>query len=285
MAITTEIREVTPEEAISILERNPDNRIVRQIRVQQLARDMKAGRWRLNGEAIKFNGNENLMDGQHRLLACVVAGKSFTTLIVRGLTDADHSTIDTGSSRTFSDELRWRGETNCAELAATVNLGWVYDEGSAAKSGKFGGSRGELLGWLRRNPDIRKSVSASRPVKELGIRRTAFGITHYLVLREHGEDVADLFTAHLLRGTNYADGDPCLVLRNYAVNLTARPTLRPSTVEWFAVILKAANAFLTGTPVRALRWRRLGPKRENFPTLVTKDNAIDVRDEYADDLS
>lgn len=55
------------------------------------------------------------------------------------------------------------------------------------------------------------------------------------------------------------------------------------TVEWFAITIKAANAFLTGTPVRNLRWRKLGPKRENFPTLVTKEDAIDVIEEYGSD--
>jgi len=289
VAITTDVREITPEEALSILERNQDNRTVRPKRVQQYARDMKAGRWRTNGQGLlfkgDFNGSGTLFDGQHRLLACVMAGKPFTTVVVTGLTDADHSTIDTGMIRSFADELRWLGEVNVAELAAVCLLGWTYDNDAPGKAGKIGGSRADLLSWLRKNPEVRESIRAGTSVKDLMIRRSAFSITHYIVSREHGAEVAGVFTRHLAGGIDYGEGDPCLALRSYAINTARTSTIRPSTVEWFAICLKAANHFLMGTPVKQLRWRRLGPARETFPVLVTKEDAIDVLDDYAHDLS
>lgn len=285
MSLEVSIREITPEEALQILDRNPDNRSVRQQRVQQYARDMKAGRWRIGAGALLFNGNGDLMDGQHRLLACVLAGKPFSTVVITGMTQADHATIDTGMTRTFSDELRWREESNVAELAAVCLLGWTYDNNQPGKAGKIGGSRIELLTWLNKNPDVRESVRAGRSVKELLMRTTAFTITHYIVVREHGPAVADAFLNHLMKGTDYAPGDPCLALRTYALTMSKSSTLRPSTVEWFAVCLKAANSFLTGRPIQRLHWRRLGPKRENFPALVSTTDAIDVLEDYADDLS
>lgn len=289
MSLEVSIREITPEEALQILERNQNNRVIRPRKVQQYARDMKSGRWRLNGQGLLFKGDYNgsgtLYDGQHRLLGCIMAGKSFQTLVATGLTEADHATIDTGMTRTFADELSWRGEANVRELASVCLLGWTYDNEGPAKAGKTGASRGELLNWLRKNPEVRESVRVSKAVKELMIRRSAFSITHYLILREHGVDVANTFEMHLGRGTDYGDGDPCLALRAYAVNVARVSAMRPSTVEWFAICIKAANHFLAGVPVKQLRWRRLGPARENFPTLVTKEDAIDVLSDYANDLS
>lgn len=282
MALTVETREITPEEALAILERNENNRTVRHNRVQQYARDMKSGKWRLNGSTILFNGSGKLIDGQHRLLACVVAGKPFTSIVISGLTDADHSTIDTGMTRTFSDELRWRGETRVASLAAVCLLGFTYDNDQPGKAGKTSASRAELISWLKKNPDVRESVLASNGVKDLLIRESAFAITHYLVLREHGADAAAAFRNHLISGTDYGEGDPCLALRRWATTKAQVSALRPSTVEWFAICLKSANHFLRGQPIQQLGWKRLGAKRENFPAIVTREEAVG---DYADYLS
>jgi hypothetical protein len=72
---------VTPDQALKWLEdTNTNNRSVRDIHVQRLASDMKNGKWRgFNGEAIRFDSLGRLVDGQHRLWACTVAGVPFDT--------------------------------------------------------------------------------------------------------------------------------------------------------------------------------------------------------------
>jgi hypothetical protein len=273
--LKSEIRTITPEEALKILERNQNNRRVRQSRVETYARDMKAGRWKVNGVPLVFNSSGKLHDGQHRLLACVQAGKPFTTLVVWGVSDSAHSTIDTGMARTMADELRWQGETSAAELGAVLNLCWQYDTGVIMDPFRTP-SRNDLLSYLRRHPNIRKSIDHHRPVRPLAIRGTAFAATHYLIAREHGDETADLFSLSVIEGTNYSEGDPCLMLRKYATTVAAKRTERPNTTEWFAVCIKAANAWLLGRPVHNLRWRRVGPNREKFPSIVTKEEAGDV---------
>ena len=102
--------EITPELAEKWLEKNDQNqRHVISAHVRRLAEDMKSGKWEQNGETIKFDTEGNLLDGQHRLLACIEAGVSFTSIVVTGIQNAARMTIDVGTQRTPKDVLRFGG--------------------------------------------------------------------------------------------------------------------------------------------------------------------------------
>ena len=58
---------ITPTMALNWLEHaNTNNRKIIEAYVKKLARDMKAGRWRLTHEGIAFDPHGVLLDGQHR---------------------------------------------------------------------------------------------------------------------------------------------------------------------------------------------------------------------------
>lgn len=274
MTVKWEVRTITPEEALAMLERNTNNRTLRWGYVETLARDMKAGKWVFNGDAIRLNGSNNIMDGQHRLHACVRSGKSFQTIVITGLTDSAHATIDTGAKRTLGDELKWMGKTNVNNLAAVIALVWHYDNNRTAM-GQGGISRAESLTLLRRQPDIEESLVYQRGGRDLGLMGSAYSAACHLLRREHGKEMADEFTTHLTAGTDYTDDDPCLALRNYALSARMRTLYRPSRVDWMAVTIKTMNYYLMGRPLKNLRWRRAGKSKEDFPTLLTKQDIGD----------
>jgi len=77
-----EVVTVTPEIAGRWLAANcdiPFNSV--QYKVDQYARDMLAGHWPLAGEGIRFDEADQLIDGRHRLRACVKAGVPFQTYV------------------------------------------------------------------------------------------------------------------------------------------------------------------------------------------------------------
>lgn len=273
MALQVEVREITPQEAAQILEQNTRNRSVRHRKVEMYARDMREHRWRENGESIKFNGDGTLYDGQHRLLACVLANTSFTTLVVRGLRNTAHSTIDVGATRTMGDELRWLGETNPNELAAALRLAWSYDKSDF--SNNTPPSRGDLLAFLKKYPDVRSSLRGIKVAKAVGLQRSPFCAALFIMQREHGPERVDEFLASLAGGTGYEEGDPCLALRTYAVNVAGTRKFRPTPIDWLAITLKAMNHWLAGRAVKNLSWRRVGPKKEPFPQIVSKEEVGD----------
>lgn len=81
-----EIEIITPKEAIYILENhNPKNRPVSENTVQSYALDMKNKQWTLTHQGIAFDVNGNLIDGQHRLWACVFSNVPLKTMVFRDL--------------------------------------------------------------------------------------------------------------------------------------------------------------------------------------------------------
>src|ERR1039458_6783003 len=61
----------------------------------EIAIEMEEGRYKYNGLPILFGSDGVLLDGQHRLTACVEAGVTFDTDVVFGLDPTVLDTIDT----------------------------------------------------------------------------------------------------------------------------------------------------------------------------------------------
>jgi hypothetical protein len=121
-AILTDIAEITPEIATELLSRNTHNRRVKASKITQMVRDILAGHWELNGEAIKFSQTGVLLDGQNRLTAVVQAEKSIDSVVVYGLPDVAQRSMDQGIKRTFADSLVMDGVPNAREVQTVVNL-------------------------------------------------------------------------------------------------------------------------------------------------------------------
>ena len=68
--------------------------------VKAYADDMTAGLWELNGEALVFDSDGFLKDGQHRLAAIIMSGKTIETAVIRGV-DPNVNVFDIGWKRTI----------------------------------------------------------------------------------------------------------------------------------------------------------------------------------------
>lgn len=100
---------ITPEMAEIMLEKNIANRKVNQANVNRIAADMATGNYKLNGETIKISPNHEILDGQHRLLACVKSNMPFKTYIVYNVERETIGTIDMGKGRSVADSLNVMG--------------------------------------------------------------------------------------------------------------------------------------------------------------------------------
>ena len=118
---------ITPDIANRWLETfNTNNRSIRDSHVDLLAHDMAVGHWKENGDAICFSKDGRLIDGQHRLWACVQSGAQFTSLVVRGIDDDAYMTKDAGLRKTAGDFMGpMDGEKNVTLLSAALRPLWV----------------------------------------------------------------------------------------------------------------------------------------------------------------
>jgi hypothetical protein len=109
-SLQTGVAHITPELAKQLLDTtNHDNRPLKPAHVKMPVTAIN-DEWMLNGETIAFSKSGRLLDGQHRLTACVNTGKAFQTVIIKGIEDeAAFGTIDTGKPRSVTDLMSLQG--------------------------------------------------------------------------------------------------------------------------------------------------------------------------------
>jgi hypothetical protein len=122
---------VTPEQAAEWLSKNAtNNRRMSKKTIKQYKNDMLTGNWRLTGEAIKFDSNGRLIDGQHRLAAIVAAKIPVEILIITGLEPDTIQVLDTGRTRSSGDALVISGAmANANAIAALARKIIAYQGG------------------------------------------------------------------------------------------------------------------------------------------------------------
>jgi hypothetical protein len=114
---------ITPQLAAEWLGMNVEiNRSVRNAKVASIARDIKTGAWRITHQAIAFDWDGKLIDGQHRLRAIVKSEIPTKVWVFRGLDPHCFTVIDSGCARTASDALKKHGIKNTTAVAAGVRL-------------------------------------------------------------------------------------------------------------------------------------------------------------------
>lgn len=242
--ISTEFVTVTPEIAEAWLDHNDGNRKVKTSVVEKYARDMEAGKWELTGDPIRFDHNAVLIDGQHRLMACVRAKKPFKTVVMYGLEPVTKSVIDTGKVRSIADVVTMMGAPNSVQLTSTARLMMREKSGNQSNKG-FVASHSEVIEFLERHPTLGGSVrlvANLRPPK--GIPITAVTMVHYCaaVLMNKREQ-AETFVKVFNDGIPTYNGDPAHACRERLIRIgTSKYELRRN--EAINAIKHAWNLFV-----------------------------------------
>lgn len=116
---------VTPEIAEAWLKKNhPSNRPIAWRSVEAMANDMRSGQWILTHACVAFDGQGNLIDGQHRLSAVVHAGVAVPMFVVSNNDASFHDPIDRGRPRSIATILgvHFR-DTACANVLRMLEQG------------------------------------------------------------------------------------------------------------------------------------------------------------------
>lgn len=271
---------ITPEKAQRYLNSMVSNRTLTDQRVVDYALVMDDGGWIINGETLKFNDEGQLIDGQHRLQACILAGKSFKTLVARGVSDPQaFATIDVGKTRTAGDVFSIAGIVDSNHMSGAANIIFLYKKRQLTTAGPKGLSQGhKLRNMVRGTPYVNASYSRM-PTKdellafvqdELGVERlhTSVKLTrnsgavrllpmaqlsacHYLFAEKNREE-ADRFMNELGQGVGLQVGDPVLTLRE---RLITSKTGTTRLTRWAALlmVIKAWNKRREGGALKQLK--------------------------------
>lgn len=220
--------EITPKMAAALLKSNVGNRPVSYQSVIFLKQEILAGRWVRNGDAIRFAHDGRLLDGQHRLMACVETNIAISTTVMLNLDPASQMTIDGGRKRTNGDNLSLLGESYATSIAATMR--WIFLLARGEKNRRS--STAEILMLLDRYPQIRKSVAKAFGNKMKGGHPGMIAAIHFIVCEcLDMEKEADAFVEVFATGIPYYKGDPVQVFRERMLSMKmAGKPLVPSKV-------------------------------------------------------
>lgn len=265
---------ISPTYAKQLLSRNPMNRRSSPDRVQLLVNVLKAGQWKLNGETIIVAADGTLLDGQHRLQACVQAGVPFSTFIVFGVEKDTFDTIDSGKSRTGADNLHIKGYKNAILLAGALRLRALHE------SGNFSGTTAGLPGLTgaactsqglveiaERSQDL---IDAARDVVGK-YRKAGKLITQSLAIfflaefSKQDKSLAEMFFEDIEKGEGLSASDPTFLLRERLIE-RASSKRKISREEVAAITVKTWVAYRDSNPLRQLRYSMTGERREQFPS-------------------
>lgn len=206
--------DVTPGIAAEFLLRNHNNRPVKDSRVAQFADMMSRGEWPYTGEAIKFDTNGDLLDGQHRLLAIVRSGVVLKMHVIYGLPREHQLYMDLGTKRTAGDQLGMQlGMLNGNRVAALARLVMRWEAGTVL-SGNALVSVPDVVHWVSGRQDAvqRAGLLSERVYRVVRGRCSVIGAVAYRTAQKHPYESERFFT-RLATGADLTVGDPEHTLR------------------------------------------------------------------------
>lgn len=116
------IEDISPKKAREYLKKNTNNyRKLHRSVVKAYAEEMAAGRWETNGVPIIFSKDGVLKDGQHRLMAIIMSGKTIKMAVARGI-ENDVTIYDINVRRTLTDVARASGVDCSSTIIAVGNI-------------------------------------------------------------------------------------------------------------------------------------------------------------------
>ena len=262
--VLTEIKNVTPRMCTTWLENNTNNRPLNQRHVNILTRSMTKGDWDMNGESLKFDVDKNILDGQHRMWACVEANVPFKSMIVHNLPRTTFDTIDTGRIRQAHDVLAMRGEKDVLLLSGILKHIGRYYAGQMLSTNKTTNKEVEEL--LDLYPKARE-LSAMLGRSAYRVRWCSPSIigTCWFLASEKNKASADIFFNGLIFGADLAADSPILTLRNKFIDIHAHKGSYLTTPQKIELIIVAWNAFRAGKTQTRFKLPALAKDSKNFP--------------------
>jgi hypothetical protein len=253
------VETITPAKARKYLESMEKNRRVRKRVVERYALAMAADQWSFTGEPIIFSNKGVLLDGQHRLHACVESGVSFKTSVLRGVDADTFADMNTGASRTPGDALYVAGYSKTKLCAAAIKV--IHNLELMEEDDKIRSVRGrditrqDLMAFMEENEE--ELLACARVVEGEGktlLRPPSVFVALRFRFGQSNAMRAQQFFDQLVTGADLTADNPILRLRNYLTRELSQKNLRRS-LEWkVAVTIKCWNAWLRGDKVRQLKF-------------------------------
>lgn len=271
--IKTAIETITPEIAKAYLEHNTTNRNPNKNQVAYYARMMSEGKWVLNGESIIFDSEGNLIDGQHRLMAVVLANTPIQAIVVRDVEHEAFITIDRGKTRSISDAFSIKGISNSHRVSSIIrrfiimnrmntlgSLGSLQTTGGTEKTGKNKVSIQETLEEYNLRPEFwqeENSFASSCCSRFNILSGTEIAtVSSYLQLTKgYSAEVVHNFFKQIFF-EEHTKNKTLALFRRMAINDAMKERGRMTSLYKTQILVKSWEAYKKNIEYKVLRWNR-----------------------------
>jgi hypothetical protein len=254
--VTVNLETVTPSIAERWLEANENNRSLSNKYVSRYAKLMDEGEWMVAPDAIAFDTEGRLINGQHRLNAIIEHGESQRFIVARGLDPQVFMATDGGKTRQASDALDIEGYKNYSQLAAVARRVVLFEEDRLDHN--FGDvETHEIVDTVKRHdPKMPEAVAQTLNYRndiQGWLSPSNLGFV-YFTLSFRDESRASEFMYKVATGLKIEESsDPTKMLRDRLHDLARQP----GSVDYglqLALTIKAGNYYLNDETRKFLRW-------------------------------
>ncbi len=260
---------VTPELATKWLDLNENNRRVRTPHVDHFVGILERGEWMLLNDAIAFDWDNFMGNGQHRMMGMERAKIGGECLVLTGIDPETTKAMDRVRVRNLSDDFYIDGESNSSPLAAAVTGLWKWENGVFGTSSYKKPTTKQAEAVLAAHPAIRDGIAEARRLSNVGgIPSEWAPLLH--IFRMIDKELADWFAESFEKGYNLSERDAVLHLRNFLIKTKAQKGFKMTQAHRTAIMIKAWNFTYQDLPCtpRTLAIRFNGKYPEKFPEII-----------------
>lgn len=251
-----QLYDVTPTLAAKWLERNTRNRPLSNSVVLRYAADMRAGRWKVTGDAIAFDTTGAVINGQHRLWAVLESNVTIKMLVVFDLDPDVVYVLDDHFKRRLTDILHIaRPGSNIQTKHTAVARAMMFNLTSVDKKGQMSRvSRQAQVEFMDRHMDAiefaMRDCAHNRNARVVSSAQilAALARAYYTQDHERLKQFGQVLTTGMPDGP---DDGIAIIFRNWLLGLESR-NLRAKSQTIYGKAERAIYGFLKRERVRAL---------------------------------
>jgi hypothetical protein len=255
----TGVEHITRVMAIEYLNTNKHNRTMAPGHVNDIVHILRNGDWHLTPDAIAFDEDGVLLNGQHRLEAIRITGITAECLVVRGMTAEAFMVIDRGMKRTAGQVLHVLGYKYAKSSAAGARLIVSRDQQSSVQHA----DHQAIIRYVAENREafeFASELATKHPM--VGIQMAS--VVAFLVmgiLSEADTDLMEQYVVGISSGENLVKGDVRLAVRNWYINAAK---LRLNSMTTLANLIRGFNRYAMGELVTHIKTWRPGAEFPEF---------------------
>jgi hypothetical protein len=277
--VEVNIEMITPDLAREYLEMNfSNNRSLTKTTVARYTALMKGGMWKLSTDAIGFDVEGSMVNGQHRLTAVIASDTDQPFVVLRGLPVENATVFDMGKRRMMHERLTVAGHQLSAHACAIIRNAMGDYNSLQTGTMKYSEQQSDVIVWehyCKHRWAVDTLAGYSKQTSSLVLAAALKMFVHLanphrihrgprlrveaeLTPMQLAEKFAEI-SAHGTSPTGTLPEDCAAILLHKAITEQRARGLTWAGATCFRVSVNAAYAFMCGNQMRSLRPRDNDP--------------------------